>query len=198
MTRILIGNWSLVRSTLDTGYFNYMNRFFLTTFLLLTITACGYAPVTTPRRFNPANEPTLVPTSEAVAKPVYAIELGLVTEWLTFEARVSPRFETTVLAPIAGTILDLDVAEGDFITAGDRMARFDFSPIEEEIATLQSAIAERQAKLDAEAANHAADIERAQIELDIALLDLELAQQNAGVEPTLDEARQIELLGLKA
>ena len=169
-------------------------------FLLLAclITACGYAPVTAPRRFNPANEPTLVPTSEAVAKPVYTIEQGLVTERLTFEARVSPRFETTVLSPIAGTILDLDVQEGDFVAEGDRLARFDFSPIENEIAKRQEAIAALEGELAAEAAGLAADLQRLQIELDLALLDLELAEQNAAAEPAEDEVKQIELLRLKA
>ncbi|MFK7803556.1 MAG: efflux RND transporter periplasmic adaptor subunit [Anaerolineae bacterium] len=175
-----------------------LNRFFLPILLVLTITACGYAPVTAPRRFNPATEPTLVPTSEAVAKPIYTIEQGLVTERLTFEARVSPRFETTVLSPLSGTILDLDVSEGDFVAAGDRLARYDFSPLEAEIAALQKEIFEKQGLLDAEAAKLAADVERAQIELDIALLDLELAEQKALPEPTVDETKQIELLALKA
>ena len=165
--------------------------------LVCALAACGYAPVTAPRRFNPANEPTLVPTSEAVAKPVYTIEQGLVIERLTFEARVSPRFETTVFSPIAGTILDLDVQEGDFVAAGDRLARFDFSPLENEIAERQRAIGEIEAQLAAEAANRQADLERLQLERDLALLELELAVQEAGSEPSDEVQRQLELLRLK-
>ncbi len=141
----------------------------------LAISACGYGPVTGPRRFNPATEPTLVPTSQAVAPPIYTIEEGVVTERLTFQARVSPRLESETLSPISGIISEFDVSVGDFVTEGDRIARFDFSSQEEQIDQLQSEIDARQAILDEAEMELAAEIERATLELEIAQLDLDLA-----------------------
>ncbi len=101
------------------------------------------------------------------------------TERLTFSARVSPRLESEALSPISGVISDLDVAVGDFVAQGDRIARFDFSDQEEQIALLQSEIDARQAVLDDAEADLAAEIERATLELEIAQLDLELAPADA-------------------
>ncbi|MEM8859943.1 MAG: efflux RND transporter periplasmic adaptor subunit, partial [Chloroflexota bacterium] len=117
-----------------------MTRFYSTIIKLLFCVAlligCGYEPVDGPRRFDLAAEPTLVPTSQAVAKPVYTIEQGEVVEILTFQARVSPRIETAVLAPNTGRILSVDVQEGQFVTEGERIAQYDFSELEEELQTL--------------------------------------------------------------
>ena len=162
--------------------------------LACLMASCSYGPVSGPRRFNPATEPTLVPTSEAVAAPIYTIQQGTVTERLTFPARVSPRFETIAIAPVTGTILELAVSEGDFVAEGDRLAFYDFSSQEEEISQLNGAIADKQAILAKAQADIAADTGRAQIELDIATLEYEQALQNAGDNPAEAAQKQLDLL----
>ena len=171
--------------------------FLLIISMTMFLAACSDGPVTGPRRFNLAAEPTLVPTSEAVARPVYTIEQGVVIERFEINGRVSPRLETAVYPSIEGLILDLDVRQGDFVAAGDRLARFDFSVTEEEIASLYTTIAEKQAFLSLETTKQASAVERAQIELDIAQLELDLAQETAAAQPAIDHTAQITLLTRK-
>ncbi|MEM8859687.1 MAG: HlyD family efflux transporter periplasmic adaptor subunit, partial [Chloroflexota bacterium] len=154
-------------------------------------------PVDGPRRFDLAAEPTLVPTSQAVAKPIYTIEQGEVVEILTFQARVSPRLETAVLAPNTGRILSVDVQEGQFVTEGERIAQYDFSELEEELQTLQAAINENDQELEAATSKAAAETQRAELELEIAQLNLELAQEDSAEDESGVSESQIRLLELE-
>lgn len=165
---------------------------------LFWLSSCGYEPVTAPRRFSAAAEPTLVPTSEAVAKPVYTVQQGEVVEKLSFSARVSPRLEVTTFAPSSGTIFALDVSEGDLVTAGDRIARYDFSALEEEIETLRIAIGENEAILSKAAEEAAVELQQAALELQIAQLELELAEENLANNGGDSAQKQIELLRARA
>ena len=173
-------------------------RTFLLLFLFITLAvACSTGPVTGPRRFNPAAEPTLVPTSVAVARPVYTIEEGLVIEEMTFEGRISPRQETEIFPPLDGPIQTLLVSEGDLVVAGDPLARYDFAEQDEALRELRQARAEVQQSLDGRLAAQEEALVRANLELDLATLELEVAESNGDPAPGSVAEKERQLLTLK-
>ena len=161
------------------------------------VSGCGYEPIDGPRRFDLAAEPTLVPTSQAIAKPVYTIEQGEVVEILTFSARVSPRFEAAAIAPSTGRIQAVDVQEGQFVTEGERLAQYDFSELEEELQTLERAIAENNSELAAATSKVEGELERAELELELARLNFELAQAEIDESATEAAVKELRLLEIE-
>lgn len=174
-----------------------VNRFLIFLAILICTVSCSYGPVTGPRRFNPAAEPTLVPTSVAVARPVYTIEEGLVIEEMTFDGRISPRRETEIFPPIDGSIQSLLVSEGDLVVAGDPIARYDLSEQEEGLRELRQARAEVQQTLDSRLLAQEEALVRANLELELARLELEVAQSNGAAAPGTVAEKERQLLTLR-
>ena len=103
--------------------------FFLTAFLV----GCALDSITEPRRFDPAQEPTPVPTSVAVSKPTYTVSRGTVTRELTLSGRVVPITELSLSFDMAGQIAEIFVERGQTVEEGDLLAKLDTADFERDL-----------------------------------------------------------------
>ena len=165
--------------------------------LLFILTSCAIRPVTEPRRPDPANEPTPVPTAEAIEKPTYTVETGTVDSQFIISGRIAPVQQTPILFPLGGQLVELAVQQGDQVAAGDVLARLDTADLEQQLSSAQANLDLANAQLAAVEANLANARQRAEIGYDRVKLRLDYAIEQAGETPSAEEALQISLLGLE-
>lgn len=172
-------------------------RLLLTAIVLTTLlVGCAIGSITEPRRFDPAQEPTLVPTSVAVSKPTYTVARGTVTRGITLSGRVVPITEASLSFSLAGTVGELFVEREQAVAAGDLLARLDMKQAQTDLILAQSALSTAQARLTAVTEKLTNDRRRAEIAREAAQLRLDYARTQAGSNPSPDEALNIQLLTL--
>jgi multidrug efflux pump subunit AcrA (membrane-fusion protein) len=164
--------------------------------LCLLLTGCAIQSVTEPHTFDPALEPTPVPTAVAIARPTYVVERGTVTRELTLTGRVVPAAETAVLFPIDGLVTAVHVNTRDTVQAGDILAELDTSTYVVERQLALSALEVAQARLTAVENQLANDQRRAEIALEQVQIRLDFARDQAGDTPTSEQLMAIRLLEL--
>lgn len=172
-----------------------MKRLFSIVFLLL-LAGCALESITEPRRIDPEQEPTPVPTSVAVSKPTYTVSRGNVTRELVLSGRVVPITELSLSFDMAGQIAEIFVERGQPVQEGDLLAKLDTQDVERDLILAQSALETAQARLAAVETQLANDRRRAEIARDGAQIRLDYARSQAEAPPTAVQARDIQLLEL--
>lgn len=160
------------------------------------LVGCSLSSITEPRQFDPAAEPTLVPTSVAVSKPTYTVARGDVVEAITVSGRVVPVVEGDLSFTMGGTLAEVLVAREQTVAAGDVLARLDTQDVATDLILAQAALETAQGRLTAVTAQLTNDRRRAEIALEGTQLRLDHARAQAGANPSSDEALAIQLLTL--
>lgn len=176
-----------------------MNRTLTLKLLLLLVVLLAASACTTDNN-NPAFaaqvEPTSTPfpTAPAVSRPTYLVQRGDVQEILEFTGRWQPRDQQALSFEIPGTIRRVNVQRGDTVNAGDLLADYEITDLEDQLAQLQLDLESAQADLVSGADSTIETVETAQINLANANLRLESAKGSspwtsvASARVSLDEA----------
>jgi len=143
--------------------------------LVMILTVIGCSAIPTLSKEDPT--PTPVPAPEIPDKPTYVVQRGTVEETLTFTGRVAPAVEQELFFRADGRVSHVYVENGDLVEAGQLVAELDNTDLYQQI-------------------------EQAQLEVEIATLALQEAQQNldytlATAQIGLD-VKELELAKLEA
>lgn len=174
----------------------YASRLTLLILLCASLTSCAIESVTEPHTFDPALEPTPVPTAVAVAKPTYIVERGTVARNLSLSGRVVPATETAVSFPLNGLVAAVYFDSGDSVQEGDLLAELDTSAYLAERQLAQTALNVAQAQVDAIETQQENSRRRAEIALQQVQIRLDFARAQGGQNPTPEQQMAIDLLAL--
>ena len=162
--------------------------------LLFFLVGCALQPVTEPRRPDPENEPTMVPTAIAIEKPTYIVAYGSVTSQLFKSGRITSVNQNQLGFAIDGYIATLLVEEGETINAGDNVAVLDKTTLEQSLQTAESDLNLAIEQLTIAQESKATNLRRAEIGVELVQLRLDFALEEAGETPTGEQLLAIEVL----
>jgi multidrug efflux pump subunit AcrA (membrane-fusion protein) len=165
--------------------------------ICLFLSACGLATDGRDRRVGDLEEPTPIPTSVTAARPTYTVEQGTVTFTLDFSGRVVPVVSQNLSFSRSGAVGEVFVEVGDEVETGQPIATLDTSTLEVELSLAQSAFEAAEGRLTASQEVIAQERQAAELQRDLAQLDLDYAVQQAGDFPTPEQQYQIERLTLQ-
>lgn len=163
-------------------------------FLFLVFVGCSLQPITDPRRPNPAEEPTIVPTAISIEKPTYIVDRGAVTSQLFKSGRVSPVNQNQLGFSINGQIETFFVGKGTIVSAGDVIAQLNTTILEQALQAAESDLDLAQDQLILAQESQATNLRRAEIGVELAQLQLDFALDEAGETPTSQQRLDIEVL----
>jgi multidrug efflux pump subunit AcrA (membrane-fusion protein) len=126
---------------------------------------------------NPTSTP--IPTAEVAAKPTYTVQRGNVEDIFSFTGRWQPRDQMSLSFPVNGTVRQVNVQRGDAITAGQLLADYDISDLQNQLASAQLQLETALANIDTSETSGVESVENAQISLANARLSLESTQGNS-------------------
>ncbi|MCB9454137.1 MAG: biotin/lipoyl-binding protein [Anaerolineaceae bacterium] len=116
---------------------------------------------------------TPIPTAPAVARPTYLVQRGTVQEVLDFTGRWQPRDQLALSFEIAGTIRRVNVQRGDTVNAGDLLADYEITNLENQLASAQLQLETAQQSVESGTAGNVQSITNAEISLANARIQLE-------------------------
>jgi multidrug efflux pump subunit AcrA (membrane-fusion protein) len=116
---------------------------------------------------------TPIPTAPAVAPPTYLVQRGDVQDILEFSGRWQPRDQMQLSFEIAGTVRRVNVQRGDTVTAGQLLADYQITSLEDQLASAQLQLESAQSSLETGAEGSVQTVADAQIALANANLSLE-------------------------
>ena len=121
-----------------------------------------------------ANEPTPtpIPTSVVPIKPTYTVKVGELLRERTFSGRVAPVVEEALFFRVSGRVRNVYAKRNGFVTAGQVIADLEVDDLERELTSTQLNLERAQSRLHAAKRSLEFQIRRAQINLDIASLQL--------------------------
>ncbi len=161
----------------------------------LALVACtGNQVVGNPPQQAPTSTP--VPTAPVVARPTYLVQRGDVQNILDFPGRWQPRDQTPLSFPIAGTVRSVKVRVGDAISAGQLLADFQISSLEDQLAQAQLDLETAKANLSSGAESSVGTVADAEVALANAQLNLQKTRDSSpwpqveSARIALDNARQ--------
>jgi len=132
----------------------------LPAFLLLFLTACAAAGG------GPVPTPTMVPTPIVAQKPTYTVARGDVVKVLELRGRVVPVKQQDLFFGAPGYVQEVLFARGDFLHAGDVIARLEEPPdYAVNLAVAEAALAQAQADLETRQLDLPLEIAQAQVDL---------------------------------
>mgnify|MGYP001766955163 CR=1 FL=1 len=108
---------------------------------------------------------TPVPTAEVAARPTYTVQRGTVEEVFTFTGRWQPRDQMALSFTSAGTISQVTVKRGDAVSAGDVLADFDTTDLENQLSSAQIQLETALSNVDTSEVSGVQSVENAQIAL---------------------------------
>ena len=158
------------------------------------LAGCAIQPITDPRRPNPDQEPTIVPTAITIEKPTYLVERGAVASQLFKSGRVGPTSQNRLSFPLNGRIETLAVAKGETVNAGDELARLDTTNLEQALQAAEADLQLAKEQLALAEESRATDRRRAEIGVELAQLQLDFAVEDAGDAPTNEQTLAIAVL----
>ena len=167
--------------------------------LLLIVVLIGCANNSDGRRTTTTTNntsPTPIPTAEAAARPTYEVERGTVVYSADFPGRVSPIVEMELAFAIDGIVTAVHVERGQTVQVGDILAELDTQALEEALLGAQNELAIAQSRLDTATTESESNRRLAEIAVELVQLDLDYARQQAGDNPTTDQAYEISRLEL--
>lgn len=162
--------------------------------LLFFLVGCALQPITEPRRPNPENEPTMVPTAIAIEKPTYIVEYGSVTSQLFKSGRITSVNQNQLSFAIDGHIATLFAGAGEMVRAGDSVAVLDTTMLEQSLQTAESDLNLAVEQLAIAQESKATNLRRAEIGVELVQLQLDFALEEAGETPTGEQVLAIEVL----
>ncbi|WP_162909694.1 efflux RND transporter periplasmic adaptor subunit [Aggregatilinea lenta] len=122
---------------------------------------------------------TPVPTAALSARPTYTVERGTVEDVYTFTGRWQPRDQMSLSFPTNGTIRQVNVRAGDAVSAGDLLADYDTSDLENQLASAELNLESALSNIDTSATGSVESVENAQFSLANANLSLESQKNNS-------------------
>jgi multidrug efflux pump subunit AcrA (membrane-fusion protein) len=149
-------------------------------------------PRTTARR---AATPTPLPTPIVPVEPTYTVQRGEVVRQMSFSGRVSPVKEQTLFFRTDGRVRRVLVKRNDMVKAGQVLADLENDVLERSLASAKLDLDRAQARLASAQDERAANIKRAQLNLDVANINLQAgraadpAPRKAQAESALERAR---------
>lgn len=158
--------------------------------LLLFMVACADAP-TEPRRAPLDAEPTPIPTAIAPTKPTYTVEQGEVVYQIEFGGRIGPALEQILAFPRDGIVSAVYAQRGDIVAAGDLLAELDTVPLEEELLIVQAELDIAQGRVDALEKEQRIGLQRAELQRDLAQIELDFAVEQGGETPTPEQTLEM-------
>ena len=164
--------------------------------LSFVLTGCALLPAGRSAQIS-ANEPTPtpIPTSVVPVKPTYSVKVGEILRERTFSGRVAPVVEEALFFRTGGRIRNVYAKRNEIVTAGQIIADLEIDDLERELTSTQLNLERAQSRLYTAEKNLEFQIRRAQISLDIAMLQLinlqtESPDNNLGVAV---QNKQVEL-----
>lgn len=146
--------------------------------LALIVTACSSGDGGTPggdgaarAQGDPTSTP--VPTAEVAARPTYTVQRGTVEEVFTFTGRWQPRDQMSLSFPINGTVRQVNVQRGDAVSAGDLLADYDITSLENQLASARISLETALSNVSTSETSGIESVENAQISLANARISLE-------------------------
>lgn len=116
---------------------------------------------------------TPIPTAPAVARPTYLVQRGSVQEILEFSGRWQPRDQAALSFEIAGSVRQVTVQRGDTVSAGQLLADYQITELEDSLASAQLELETALANLESGSEGEAESVVDAEIALANARLNLE-------------------------
>jgi multidrug efflux pump subunit AcrA (membrane-fusion protein) len=101
--------------------------------MILLLSACAGDSETDGQKTQPTV--TSIPTAPAAARPTYIVQRGTVQETLAFTGRWMPRDQTQLTFEVNGSIRSVNVQRGDTVSAGELLADFQITDLENQLAT---------------------------------------------------------------
>ena len=150
-----------------------LGRAFLPVALSFVLTGCALLPAGRSAEIS-ANEPTPtpIPTSVVPVKPTYSVKVGEIMRERTFSGRVAPVVEEALFFRTGGRIRNVYAKRNELVTAGQVIADLEIDDLERELTSTQLNLERAQSRLYTAERNLEFQIRRAQINLDIATLQL--------------------------
>lgn len=158
---------------------SYTPIFLLLLFLVSACASGGDIPGDDTAQAQAQATSTPVPTAAVAAKPTYVVQRGTVDDVFTFTGRWQPRDQMNLSFPVSGTIRQVNVQRGDAVRAGDLLADFDTSDLENQLASAQIQLESAQSNVGTSSTSGIQSVENAQISLANARLSLESTQANS-------------------
>jgi multidrug efflux pump subunit AcrA (membrane-fusion protein) len=155
-------------------------------FTCLTLAACSGTD--NPPNVDGAPTSTPIPTAPAVAKQTYLVQRGDVQEVLEFSGRWQPRDQMALAFEVAGTVRRVNVQRGDTVTAGELLADYQISDLENQLASAQLELETALSNLNSGEEGNLDTVSQAQINLANAQLSLE-GQRATSPWASLESAR---------
>ena len=144
--------------------------------LILVVITSACSPDSEPSNNHSAQaQPTStpIPTAEVAAKPTYVVQRGNVEEIFSFTGRWQPRDQLSLSFAVNGTVRQVNVQRGDAVNAGDLLADYDITDLENQLASAQIQLETALSNVDASATGGIESVENAQISLANARISLE-------------------------
>lgn len=154
---------------------------FLTLALMLLVAACG--GINLPggeqgaQQVPPTSTP--IPTAPAVARPTYLVQRGTVEEVLSFSGRWQPRDQLPLSFEIAGQIRQVKVRRNDTVHAGDLLADYQITDLENQLKSAELSLETAIANLSSGADSDVGSVADAEVALANAKLSLESQKANS-------------------
>ena len=144
--------------------------------MVLAATACSSASpapadAMVRAQANPTSTP--VPTAEVAARPTYPVQRGNVENVFTFTGRWQPRDQLALSFPIAGTVRQVTVKRGDAVSAGDLLADYDVTDLENQLASATINLETARSNVSSSTDSGIQSVENAEISLANARISLE-------------------------
>ncbi|MBI5927737.1 MAG: HlyD family efflux transporter periplasmic adaptor subunit [Chloroflexi bacterium] len=144
--------------------------------LLMLVSACNSG--NNSNNNAPSATITAIPTAPAAARPKYTVQRGNVEEVFEFSGRWQPRDQMALSFEINGTIRQVNVRQGDAVSAGQLLADYQIEDLEEQLQSAELSLETAQTNLATGAGTDVQSVEDAEIRLANAKLSLE--QTKAG------------------
>ena len=153
----------------------------LTLLLVVTLASgCALLPaVNTNRSTDGQPTPTPIPTAIVPVKPTYVVQRGEIVNELEFSGRISPVLEEDLFFRASGRVREVFAKRNDMVTEGQVLAELEIDSLERELEAAQLELERAQVRLQQAEADHAYQIQVAQTNLDIAMLELEALRTGA-------------------
>lgn len=152
-----------------------MKKQVLVLFAILMLGAC--APQEQAQQAEPTVTP--IPTAPAAARPTYTVQRGTVQDVLPFTARWMPRDQYNLSFAVSGAIRSVNVRRGDAVNAGDLLADYQISDLENQLANAELNLETAMLQLDSGTEGSSQSIVNAEFALANARVSLESALAGA-------------------
>lgn len=139
---------------------------------------------------------TPIPTAPAAARPTYTVQRGTVEEVLPFTARWLPRDQYQLSFEVAGSVRSVNVRRNDTVSAGDLLADYQITDLENSLANAELDLETTELRLASGTDSSTQSIVDAQFALASANIDLQSTQDGwpwtnlESARLNLDDARR--------